>query len=446
MNQMLLTQMLIAIVNVFNAEEIIVEPQPVITSVHVTTFPFRLLNAGKSKVNIAKNLSETMESALGIAPIRISRKMGLINVEIPLGTGERIYCERLPVNKQSMTVTVGLDTTNELITHDFTTYPHLAFVGRTNFGKTSNARSVIYQLLKQNPTLELYICCYKAHDWSQFAGCATILTDENDMLQMLQSAGELMARRGKAGVKTPTILIVLDDATQLVDNKEIVAQLAHLAPLCRGMGILLMPILQRLTGLDSRFTGNLSAKIMFSVASAQDAALLSGHGGSGAELLSRPGDALYMTDANPVRMAALSLRDETQIANRDYGKVLQHCNSQNEGLKQAENSEFDTLMSRYNATNARLVTVEKLVNTVLQRVEIKGKPKTEQERAYIKAVFELSGQNLRKTSGFVYGYETGNYFNYTKEVCTDAQQNGVDEGESFIMQLPVLQNVAVANM
>jgi DNA segregation ATPase FtsK/SpoIIIE-like protein len=122
-----------------------------------------------------------------------------------------------------------------------------------------------------------------------------------------------MHQRTQRGQESPQLFIFLDDLLNLLGVTAVDDQLAQLASLGRGAGIHLIVGTQRLGekgAAGSLVTGNMPTRLIFGTADAQDAALFTGRGGSGAEKLGRyPGDALLVTDGGTQRIAVGHITD-----------------------------------------------------------------------------------------------------------------------------------------
>jgi hypothetical protein len=117
----------------------------------------------------------------------------------------------------------------------------------------------------------------------------------------------LMHKRTRNDIDSPHLFVFLDDLLNLLGVADVDDDLAQLASLGRGAGIHLIIGTQRLGekgAAGGMVTGNVPARLVFGTADAQDAALFTGRGSSGAERLGRyAGDALLVTDGGTQRVA-----------------------------------------------------------------------------------------------------------------------------------------------
>jgi DNA polymerase III delta prime subunit len=206
---------------------------------------------------------------------------------------------------------------------DLISNPHLLLVGPTNRGKTTAARLIAYHLARQNPPrhVRLIVSTFKPKDWQAFGGLAhtfAVISDPRESEQMIHYLVEVMHSRAKSGVDTPRLFVFLDDLLNLLGVVHVDEELARLASLGRAAGIHLIVGTQRLGekgAAGGLVTGNIPTRLVFGTADAQDAALFTGRGGSGAEKLGRyPGDALLVTDGGTQRLAVGYVKDEQLAA------------------------------------------------------------------------------------------------------------------------------------
>ena len=124
----------------------------------------------------------------------------------------------------------------------------------------------------------------------------------------------VMHERTRNDIDSPRLFVFLDDLLNLLGVADVDNELAQLASLGRGAGIHLIIGTQRLGekgAAGGLVTGNIPSRLVFGTADAQDAALFTGRGGSGAERLGRyAGDALLITDGGSLRLAVGYVEDQ----------------------------------------------------------------------------------------------------------------------------------------
>lgn len=287
---------------------------------HTLTFGLRLYEPTQRNINKALGLAGAVETAVADSPVRIYMDRGVILVETPSPLPTPIDGRHL--RGQGLAAPLGMTSRQTVAGIDLATNPHLLLVGPTNRGKTTAARLLAYRLARQNPPREvrLIIATFKPADWRAFAGLAhtfAVITDPRETMQMIAYLVDVMHRRTQSGQDTPHLFVFLDDLLNLLGvagaDPQLADHLAQLASLGRGAGIHLIVGTQRLGekgAAGGLVTGNMPTRLVFGTADAQDAALFTGRGGSGAERLGRyPGDALLITDGGVQRLAVGRISD-----------------------------------------------------------------------------------------------------------------------------------------
>ncbi len=277
---------------------------------HTLTFGFRLYEPSQKNITRVLGLSAALEAAIADGPARITIDRGMILVETPSPSPSIVDGTKL--KGQGYAVPIGMTSRQSIAGIDFLAYPHLLLVGPTNRGKTTAARLIAYHLARQNPlrTTRFIVSSFKPKDWRAFAALAhsfAVISDPQESAQMIRYLVRVMQERTRQDIDSPHLFVFLDDLLNLLGVADVDDELAQLTSLGRGAGIHLIIGTQRLGekgAAGGLVTGNIPARLVFGTADAQDAALFSGRGGSGAERLGRyPGDALLITDGGSQRIA-----------------------------------------------------------------------------------------------------------------------------------------------
>ncbi|MDQ3249455.1 MAG: FtsK/SpoIIIE domain-containing protein [Chloroflexota bacterium] len=283
---------------------------------HTLTFALRLYQPTKASLAKALKLAGAVEAAIGDSPVRIYTERGVIFVEVPSPMPVRIsgHC----LHGQGLAVPLGITARQAVAGVDFIDSPHLLLIGPTNAGKTTAARSIAYHLAKQNSLrlVRFIIFTFKPKDWrmiSQLTYTMAVVVDPTEAQQMIAWVKTLMHQRNQAEVDTPHIFLFLDDLLNLLSCTSVATDLAEVASLGRAAGIHLLIGTQRLGEIGAggaAVTGNIRTRLVFGTADAQDAAMFTGRGESGAEKLGRyKGDALLINEGGSIRVAVASIAE-----------------------------------------------------------------------------------------------------------------------------------------
>lgn len=283
---------------------------------HTLTFGLRLYEPTQKNITKALGLSAALEAAIADSPARVFTDRGMILVETPSPTPVVVDGTRL--KGQGYAVPLGMTSRQTVAGVDLISNPHLLLVGPTNRGKTTAARLLAYHLARQNPahTTRFIVSTFKPRDWRSFATLAhsfAVVTDPQESARMITYLVRVMHERTRNDIDSPHLFVFLDDLLNLLGVAEVDTDLAQLASLGRGAGIHLIIGTQRLGekgAAGGLVTGNIPSRLVFGTADAQDAALFTGRGGSGAERLGRyAGDALLITDGGSQRVAVGYVED-----------------------------------------------------------------------------------------------------------------------------------------
>jgi hypothetical protein len=277
---------------------------------HTLTFGLRLYQPTQTNINKALKLSGAIEAAIVDSPARVYMDNGLIYVEVPSPTP--VVVQGTTLHGHGLAVPLGMTARQTIAGIDFALNPHVLLVGPTNRGKTTAARLVAYHLAQQNSPrrARFIVSTFKPKDWQAFGHLAhtlAVITDPGEAEQMIAWLVDLMHQRTASGQDTPHLFVFLDDLLNLLGVVDVTKGLKQLASLGRAAGIHLIIGTQRLGETGSggaAVTGNIPTRLVFGTADAQDAALFSGRGDSGAEKLGRyAGDALLINDGGAYRLA-----------------------------------------------------------------------------------------------------------------------------------------------
>jgi DNA segregation ATPase FtsK/SpoIIIE-like protein len=372
---------------------------------HTLIFGLCLYEPTQKNITKALGLSAALEAAIADSPVRIYTDRGVILVETPSPMPVTVDGARL--KGQGFAVPLGMTSRQSIAGIDLALNPHLLLVGPTNRGKTTAARLVAYHLARQNPPrhARFIVSTFKPKDWQAFSGLAhtfAIITDPAESAQMARYLVEVMLSRTKSGQDAPHIFVFLDDLLNLLGVADVDEELAQLASLGRAAGIHLIIGTQRLGergAAGGMVTGNIPARLVFGTADAQDAALFTGRGGSGAEKLGRyAGDALLITDGGTQRVAVGYVSDNQLSGLRKDTDEWRPWQSHSATSQSIPVRSEEGGSAHEGAENTSLGCTSTLPN----------RPPTEEERQHLRRLYEEVGSKnevLRRAWGGVVNAE-----------------------------------------
>jgi len=311
----------------FVAEKIGAHLVKTIRGPHTLTTALRLYEPDvKSMARIAR-MGPAIEARAGVSPIRVHSQAGLIYVEAP--SPSPVIVPGPSLAGEGLAVPLGLTPLRAVAGLDFERDSHLLLVAPTNGGKTTVARAVAYHLARQHTPQQarFIIATFKPFDWQALARTAHsggMITDVDEAAVMVGWLVGRMYQRTAAMRTTHRLFVILDDLLNLLKQRpDLSDPLAEIASLGRGGGIHLIIGTQRVsksgTG-DAAVSGNITARVVFRTASAQDAAAFTGRGETGAESIgAHIGDAILVTSAADVQRIAVAYVGDEDLATLPQG-------------------------------------------------------------------------------------------------------------------------------
>lgn len=230
-------------------------------------------------------------------------------------------------------VTVNEAGQREIVTADMADLVHVAVGGSSGWGKSVFLRSIAYQLAESSDPCELAMIDLEGATLAPFATCGRLLwpvaDNERDAAAILRDlTGELDRRKGlfarfpgvdslysynaKAnGDALAPIVAIIDEATALLENKDIEGQLRTLALRARKYGLWCILAGQdwTATSLDTAIRNQLSTRVQFKAMSNPQSRVLLQR--AGAEKLDVQGRALaWIPGRDLIQLQAPWLRHE----------------------------------------------------------------------------------------------------------------------------------------
>lgn len=272
-----------------------------------------------ARVSSIVKLSEEIALRLGAGSVRISRQGSNIHIEVPRQDAKTVHliglCQKLAeVPKQS--AILGLDEAGLplLLRLPSPEVAHILIAGTTGSGKTALAQTMALSLAMHNRLgeVQLVLIDPKGSGFGPLAGLPHLLRPiVREMHQAIFLLGELveeMVRRDRAGISEPRVVVFIDEVADLIDQggNAMGRLLTRLTQRGRSAGIHIIACTQKpLAALIGSITrSNFPVRLVGSVASADDAKVAAGIGGTGAEKLLGRGDFLLVTKGRVTRFQA----------------------------------------------------------------------------------------------------------------------------------------------
>ncbi|NIV38789.1 MAG: hypothetical protein GWN58_58050 [Anaerolineae bacterium] len=227
---------------------------------------------------------------------------------------------------RSLKAPVGIDVEHRPARVDFGNplTPHLLAAGTTGSGKTNTARLFVYDLATGNSPRDLNLILMDTRKrgtaWRAFASLPhlahPVITSDEEALRALSWAVAELDRRSIDGRTTPRVFLAIDEAQALLEEDHFVKPIGDLAAVGREFGIHLLLATQNPTAKmlgDTSIKRNMTTRLVGKVDSAQAAQVAAGVKGTGAELLTGPGDQLLVGAGGIVRRITTALVTEADM-------------------------------------------------------------------------------------------------------------------------------------
>jgi S-DNA-T family DNA segregation ATPase FtsK/SpoIIIE len=274
-----------------------------------------------TRISSIQSLADEIALILCTPSIRIARSGGVVAVEVPLEDPQPVHLLALlrdvPGSLPPVTAVLGLslEGTPYLLPLAAPEVTHVLVAGSTGCGKTKLLRSLILSLALYNRQAHFQVALVdpKRRGFAPLQGLphllAPIATEADEALDLLTRVLHEMERRDRENAPpTPRIVVAIDEVGDLVitGEKPIEEVLVRLAQRGREAGIHLICSTQRPSAeaVPSALKGNLPARLVGKVASAQDALIAAGISGTNAEALRGCGDFLAVVGGEAERFQA----------------------------------------------------------------------------------------------------------------------------------------------
>ena len=314
------------------------------------TIQFHLAPASNTKLNRLEALTEEVALALGVRSARLTRSDGLLSLEVPRTDSQFVSLNDLAQKLQRDeglrravsvpgTAILGLDVEGVplLLRLSSPDVAHCLIAGTTGSGKTELARTIIASLtLYQKPRdLQLALFDPKHHGLAPFANLPQLLfpivSEVNETMDRLGYLVSEMERRDRDAstdaqrITRPRIVIVVDELADVIETggAAIESVLTRLVQRGRSAGVSLIACTQKPTAraVGTLMKANFPVRLVGRVASAEDARVAAGIGGTGAEKLAGRGDFLLVAGGQIIRfqVARASVEEIARSASERSG-------------------------------------------------------------------------------------------------------------------------------
>jgi DNA segregation ATPase FtsK/SpoIIIE, S-DNA-T family len=279
------------------------------------------------KVRQVAGLAEELALSLDAPSCRVYRQEGQVQVEVPRAAGRAVglvtLCEQVAGEGGGgvppVTAVLGLDEGGAplLLRLPSPDVAHVLIAGTTGSGKTALARGMVASLALLNPqrAMQLVLIDPKGRGFGGFAGLPHLLVPVvTEVAAAAAVLGRLVAemeRRDAEGRSEPRLVVVLDELADLllVGGQAMGETITRLTQRGREAGIHLVACTQKPTAalVGGVMKSNFPVRLVGSVASAEDARVAAGLGGTGAERLLGQGDFLVVVKGQVTRLQAAYL-------------------------------------------------------------------------------------------------------------------------------------------
>jgi S-DNA-T family DNA segregation ATPase FtsK/SpoIIIE len=285
---------------------------------------FHLTPAAGTRINKMQALADDLALALGVTHVRVSRRGGNVQLEVPRQDAEPVkllsLMARLDRPLPPGTATLGMcdDGAPLLIRLPSPDVAHVLVGGTTGSGKTALCQAMILSLAMTHRRSQLQFALVdpKQRAFAPFASLPhlmwPVISNAADAIHALGELVRLMEGRGPrrcaANGVMPRIILVLDELADLmqVGGHALGAPLTRLVQRGRESGIHVIASTQKPSSqvVGALVRANFPVRLVGKVVSPEDARVAAGIGGTGAEKLSGHGDFLAVASGQVLRFQA----------------------------------------------------------------------------------------------------------------------------------------------
>jgi S-DNA-T family DNA segregation ATPase FtsK/SpoIIIE len=280
---------------------------------------FEVMPALGARISSIVRLSEEMALRLGSAGVRVRRQGSCLHVEVPREDGETVRLLPLAARLREVprqAALLGLDEEGVplLLRLASPEVGHVLVAGTTGSGKTALLRGMLVSLALHNRQgeVQLVVIDPKGRGYAALEGLPHLLcpvvSQVHQAAYVLNDLVSLMLQRDQERVQEPRVVLAIDELADLVvaGGPGVARSLTRLTQRGREAGLHVIACTQKPTvdAIGSLVKSNFPARLVGSVASAEDAKVASGLPGTGAEKLLGRGDFLLVVKGEVVRFQA----------------------------------------------------------------------------------------------------------------------------------------------
>jgi len=292
---------------------------------------YHLAPAAGIRINKVQALADELALALGVTHVRVSRRGGNVQLEVPRPDASPVQLlslmSHLDASLPPVTAVLGLcdDGVPLLIRLPSPDVAHILISGTTGSGKTALCQAMILSLAMTHRRSQLQFVLVDPKRRA-FAGLAAlphlmwpVIGNAADAIHALGELVGLMEAREpreasgvtpalRAGASMPRIVVVLDELADLIQmgGRALGAPLTRLAQRGREAGLHVIACTQKPSSqvMGALVRANFPVRLVGKVVSPEDARVAAGIGGTGAEKLAGHGDFLAVASGQVLRFQA----------------------------------------------------------------------------------------------------------------------------------------------
>jgi S-DNA-T family DNA segregation ATPase FtsK/SpoIIIE len=280
---------------------------------------FEVLPALGARISSIVRLSEEMALRLGSAGVRVRRQGDRLHVEVPREDGEVVRLLPLAARLREIprqAALLGLDEEGAplLLRLPSPEVGHILVAGTTGSGKTALLRSMLVSLGLHNRQrdVQMVVIDPKGRGYAALEGLPHLLCpvvgEVHQAAYVLNELVSMMLQRDRERIQEPRVVVAIDELADLVvaGGPGVARSITRLTQRGREAGLHVIACTQKPTvdAIGSLVKSNFPARLVGSVASAEDAKVASGLPGTGAEKLLGRGDFILVVKGEVVRFQA----------------------------------------------------------------------------------------------------------------------------------------------